>query len=43
MVSELERHGDIRTYAGQVDGLLERKSALISKLRDKIATFRAGQ
>jgi hypothetical protein len=40
LVSDLEKHGDVRGYAGQVDALLEKKSALITSLRSRISAFR---
>jgi hypothetical protein len=40
LLSDVERHGDVLTYAVHVDSLLERKVVLIRDLRKKIADFR---
>ena len=43
LVSDLEKHGDVRGYAGQVDAVLEKKAALITGLRSRIAAFRTAK
>ena len=40
LVSDLERHGDVQSYAAQVDALLDKKAALVAALRGRIAAFR---